>query len=198
MLRQIHFLVPIAEVFYYDNYVTVNYPVKNSTVDCGYLFYFSWVSRCFLNNQLYCHFLYCFGFNLKKKSWRKSNYLQSTVEFLTEYVKSRGPILRITWPETCSNCGVLTNQRRVFKFCLSHVAHFFLWNYDFNWRLHNWLCRKPRLFGWNLYLYFFDRSTSVNKQNYLYRGPCSSWFWKIRVPCYFFFKPYFVNSWGMN
>ena len=29
-------------------------------------------------------FVYCFGFNLKKKSRRKSKYLQSTVEYLTE------------------------------------------------------------------------------------------------------------------
>ena len=27
----------------------------------------------FLNNQLYGHFLYCFGFNLEKKSCRKVN-----------------------------------------------------------------------------------------------------------------------------
>ena len=30
----------IAEVFYYVNYVKVNYLVKNSTVDCKYLLYF--------------------------------------------------------------------------------------------------------------------------------------------------------------
>ena len=30
----------IAEVFYYVNYVNVNYSVKNSTVDCKYLLYF--------------------------------------------------------------------------------------------------------------------------------------------------------------
>ena len=29
-----------AEVFYYVNYVDVNYSVKNSTVDCKYLLYF--------------------------------------------------------------------------------------------------------------------------------------------------------------
>ena len=58
-----------AEVFYY-----INYSVKNSTVDCKYLLYFLGVSRFFfLNNQLYWHFLYCFGFNLKKKSCRKVN-----------------------------------------------------------------------------------------------------------------------------
>ena len=110
-------------------------------------------------------------------------------------IKSRGPILRVMWPETCSVCVVLTNQGWVFKFCLSHVAHFFLWNYDFNWRLHNWLCRKPRLFGWNLYLYFFDRSTSVNKQNYLYRGPCSSWFWNS-CSLLFFFQALFCEFLG--
>ena len=31
---------PKAEVFYYVNYVNVNYSVKNSTVDCKYLLYF--------------------------------------------------------------------------------------------------------------------------------------------------------------
>ena len=67
-----------AEVFHYVNYVKVNYSVKNSTVDCKYLLYF------LLVYQVYWHFLYCFGFNLKKKSCRKSKYLQSTVEFLTE------------------------------------------------------------------------------------------------------------------
>ena len=30
----------IAEVFYYVNYVNVNYSVKNSTVACKYLLYF--------------------------------------------------------------------------------------------------------------------------------------------------------------
>ena len=30
----------VAEVFYYVNYVNVNYSVKNSTVDCKYLLYF--------------------------------------------------------------------------------------------------------------------------------------------------------------
>ena len=40
----------------------------------------------FLSNQLNWHSLYCFGFNLKKKSCRKSKYLQSTVEYLTEYL----------------------------------------------------------------------------------------------------------------
>ena len=30
----------IAEVFYYINYVNINYSVKNSTVDCKYLLYF--------------------------------------------------------------------------------------------------------------------------------------------------------------
>ena len=39
--------VLLAEVFYYVNYVNVNYSVKNSTVDCKYLRYFLWVSRCF-------------------------------------------------------------------------------------------------------------------------------------------------------
>ena len=32
--------VALAEVFYYVNYVNVNYSVKNSTVDCKYLLYF--------------------------------------------------------------------------------------------------------------------------------------------------------------
>ena len=39
------YLDTIAEVFYYVNYVNVNYSVKNSTVDCKYLLYFLWVSR---------------------------------------------------------------------------------------------------------------------------------------------------------
>ena len=37
----------IAEVFSYVNYVNVNYSVRNSIVDCKYLLYFLWVSRCF-------------------------------------------------------------------------------------------------------------------------------------------------------
>ena len=72
----------IAEVFYYVNYVNVNYSVKNSTVDCKYLLYFNEFPDVFLNNQLYWHFLYCFGFNLVEKV--NIYYLQSTVEFLTE------------------------------------------------------------------------------------------------------------------
>ena len=34
------FSASLAEVFYYVNYVNVNYSVKNSTVDCKYLLYF--------------------------------------------------------------------------------------------------------------------------------------------------------------
>ena len=40
----------------------------------------------FLNNLQYWHFLYSFSFNLKKKSYWKSKYFQSTVEYLTEYL----------------------------------------------------------------------------------------------------------------
>ena len=72
-----HKIYTKAEVFYYVNYVNVNYSVKNSTVDCKYEF-----PDDFLNNQLYWHFLYYFGFYLKK-SCRKTEYLQSTVEFFT-------------------------------------------------------------------------------------------------------------------
>ena len=49
-----------------------------------------------------------------------------------QYVlKSRGPILRVTWPETRSVCVVLTKKGRVFKFCRSLVTRFFikLWLY---------------------------------------------------------------------
>ena len=69
----------LAEVFYYINYVNVNDSVKNSTVDCKYLLYFYEFPHGFLNNQLYWHLLYCFGFNPKKTSCRKSKCLQSTV-----------------------------------------------------------------------------------------------------------------------
>ena len=48
----------------------------------------------FLNNQLEQHFLYCFGFNLKKKSCRKRKYLQSRVEYLKEYLAT---------PKICTN-----------------------------------------------------------------------------------------------
>ena len=44
------------------------------------LFCFMSFQMFFLINQLCWHFLYCFGFNLRKKSSRKSKYLQSTVE----------------------------------------------------------------------------------------------------------------------
>ena len=37
-----------------------------------------------ITNQLYWHFLCCFGFIIKKKSCRKSKYLQLTIEYLTE------------------------------------------------------------------------------------------------------------------
>ena len=43
----------------------------------------------------------------------------------THLLKSRGPILRVTWSKTRSVCVVLTNQGRVFKFCRSHVTCFF-------------------------------------------------------------------------
>ena len=73
----------IAEVFCYVTYVNINYSVKNSTVDGKYLLYFFMsFQMVFLNNQLYWHFLYCFGFNLVEKV--NIYYLQSTVEFLTE------------------------------------------------------------------------------------------------------------------
>ena len=40
----------------------------------------------FLNNQLYWHFLYCFGFNLQKIFCRKSKYSKSTVEYFRWYL----------------------------------------------------------------------------------------------------------------
>ena len=71
----------LAESFYSVKYgssnITSNIPSNNLFVLL--------VSRCFLNNLQYWHFLYCFGLNLKKTSCRKSKYLQSTVEYLTEY-----------------------------------------------------------------------------------------------------------------
>ena len=42
----------------------------------------------FLNNQLYGIFYTVLVLNLKKKSCRKSKYLQSTVEYLMEYFNS--------------------------------------------------------------------------------------------------------------
>ena len=39
---------------------------------------------CFFKQPAILAFVCCFGFNLKKKSRRKSKYLQSTVEYLTE------------------------------------------------------------------------------------------------------------------
>ena len=47
----------IAEVFYYVNYVNVNYSLKNSTVDCKYLL-----------------FLQDFLFRLKPKQYKKCQY----------------------------------------------------------------------------------------------------------------------------
>ena len=45
------------------NFLTVSLQIIQQLI-CFIL----WVSRCFfLNNQLYWHILYCFGFNLKKK-----------------------------------------------------------------------------------------------------------------------------------
>ena len=55
---------------------------------------------------------------------------------------------------------------------IRNALHFGMkWNYSgwiwfYAWK--NWL---------KLIFVFFDRSTSVNKQNYLYRGPRILWFW---------------------
>ena len=68
-----------ADVFYYVNYVNVKNSVKNSTVDCKYLLYFLWVSKSAI-----LAFIVLFWFKSKEKSCRKSKYLRSTVEFLTE------------------------------------------------------------------------------------------------------------------
>ena len=44
------------------------------------------VSRYFVKQSaILAFFLYCFDFNVKKKSCRKSRFLQSTVEYLTEW-----------------------------------------------------------------------------------------------------------------
>ena len=51
------FLGLIAEVFYYVNYVNVNYSVNNSTVDCKYLL-----------------FLQDFFCRLKPKQYKKCQY----------------------------------------------------------------------------------------------------------------------------
>ena len=70
--------ITVAESFHSVKYGSSN--VK-SILPSNNLFSF-WVSRwIFLNNQLYWHFLYCIGFNLKKISCRKSKYLKSTVEY---------------------------------------------------------------------------------------------------------------------
>ena len=49
-------------------------------------FIFYEFSNVFFKQSAISAFLYCFGFNQKKESGRKSKYLQSTVEFLTELV----------------------------------------------------------------------------------------------------------------
>ena len=66
-------MTSLAEVFYYVNYVNVNYWVKNSTVDCKYLLYFLWGSRWTISYSC----IFCF--NLKKKTCRKSKYLQQAI-----------------------------------------------------------------------------------------------------------------------
>ena len=50
--------------------------LPNSSVDCKYLLYFLLVS-----NQLYWHFLYCFGFNLKKNLVEKVNIYNQQLNF---------------------------------------------------------------------------------------------------------------------
>ena len=50
-------ILSIAEVSYY-----VNYSVKNSTVDCKYLLYFLWVSRCFFKQSAILAFFVLFWF----------------------------------------------------------------------------------------------------------------------------------------
>ena len=71
---------PIAEVFYYVDKVNFNYSVKNSTVDCKYLLFMSF-QMIFLKNQLYWHFLYCFGFYLKKNLVEKVNIYNQQLNF---------------------------------------------------------------------------------------------------------------------
>ena len=85
-----------------------------------------WVSRCFLLTLiLYWHFLYCFGFNLKKKSCRKSKYLQSTVEYLTEYLtihiwQSRKTLL---WTQMITNCFSAKPQNSLWTIVIIHCTH---------------------------------------------------------------------------
>ena len=59
--------------------------------------------------------------------WKKDLYNKSAHFLLQKfcfYIKSRGPILHVTWSQSCSVCVVLTNQGRVFKFCRSHTTRF--------------------------------------------------------------------------
>ena len=75
------FFNPIAESSYSVKYGSSNI---TSIVPSNNLFCFMSFQIFSLNNLQYWHFLCCFGFNLKKKSCRKSKYLQSTFEYLTE------------------------------------------------------------------------------------------------------------------
>ena len=59
----------------------LTFSVSRQIIDSQFFWVFFKFPDVFLNNQLYWHYLYCLGFNLKKKSCRKSKYLKSTVEY---------------------------------------------------------------------------------------------------------------------
>ena len=91
-------------------------------------------SRRVVDRKNIFHFKAQKFYSKQTKSRKKQNYKKDVSWiFQPRYVvrtdlfviKSRGPILRVTWSETRSVCVVLTNQGRVFKFCRSHVTRFF-------------------------------------------------------------------------
>ena len=116
----------------------------------------------FLNNLQYWHFLYCFGFNLKKKSCK---YLQSTVEYLTEYLQ-----IHIWRSRKTLDFFLLNNNRSwsFIKFCtralellfsflqfqnfIEQVPHHDKWVFKLA-AFHSWLRFKglfPEEFWWML------------------------------------------------
>ena len=71
-----------AESFYSFKYGSSNNPlnIRSNDLFCFMSF------QVFFKQYAILAFLYYFGFNLKKNTCRKSQYLQSTVEYLTEYL----------------------------------------------------------------------------------------------------------------
>jgi len=102
----------------------------------------------FLNNQLYGHFLYCFGFNLEKKSCRKTKYLQSTVEYLQNNWclhnwRCRKP--QLINHKMLQNFGI--GVHFLIRPCSKYKKIHILFHFNRRWNPQGWLYQASRWIG---------------------------------------------------